>query len=320
MIVDLGGVKAKVQLQRTKIEIPDLSQPQYRHLWRDPKLERMGRIARRYAVEMAYAQYTEQAILAGMFGNAVGAVRTTIAAGATSQVVVNTGALTNGGASGAMDQTPQGTAWVVTGHPGTVNAINTFTAVQAIKLTSSTTNILTMASQTVATAITVGDAIFVFGSNNAGGATTAGQGGPSLGMAQQLYIGLSTQAFGTATQANVLTGEPTDGTGTYHRIGWTSSTPTSLWNNQSNFPLPSAASPSILTTGNGPWSFPASSAAWSSGATNLQTMFICDSQTGTTAGTNVDILAIGSLGTSQAVNAGSITLSFANGAITLTLT
>jgi hypothetical protein len=49
-------------------------------------------------------------------------------------------------------------------------------------------------------------------------------------------------------------------------------------------------------------------------------MFICDSSTGTTAGTNVNVLAFGALGTAQAVAASGITLSFASGAITITLT
>lgn len=335
-VVDLHVTRARL-LKSPNIEIPDLSQPKYQHFWRDPQLKGLAEIAKRYRVEMAYAQYTEQAILAAMFGNVMGAVRTTIAAGAVSQTSLLTGALnaaTNPGNSGNMDTTPNGTAWVVTGHPtsnvGTNTQWNTFTNVQALKLTSSGATTLTYASQTIATAITAADPVFVFGSSSAGGATTAGSGGPMLGLAQSLFIGLSSQAFSGATQANVLTGEnnPVTATGGYARIGApTSSVPgagavyaNALWNNQTNWPLPTAATPSVLTTGNGPWSFPASTAAWASGATNMQTMFICDTATGTTAGTNVNILAIGALGTSQAVNAASITLSFATGAITLTLT
>jgi hypothetical protein len=295
-----------------KIVIPDLRRPEYEHLFHDPKLAGMSKIARDYAVEMAYAQYTEQAILAGMFGNCAGMVRTTITAGSTAQTAINTGSLANGGASGNMDQTPNTTAIIATGHPGSGSTINQYTAPQFFKLTNSGATSLTIASQTVATAVTLGDAIFLGGSSSAGGATSTF---PAFGMAQQLYIGLSTQAFSGATQANVLAGEPTS-TGGYDRIGHGTSTPTPLWNNQANWPLPTAASPSVLTTANGPWSFPQSTAAWSTGATNLQTMFIADALT--LGGGNV--LAIGALGTAQAVNAAGITLSFANGAITLTLT
>ena len=71
----------------------------------------------------------------------------------------------------------------------------------------------------------------------------------------------------------------------------------------------------MLTAG-GPFSFTASSAAWSTGATNLVTAFIADAPT--LAGGNV--LAVGQLTTPQAVNASGITLSFASGQITITLT
>jgi hypothetical protein len=121
-----------------------------------------------------------------------------------------------------------------------------------------------------------------------------------------LYIGLTTQAVSGATQANLLSGEPTS-TGSYARIVVT--------NNATNFPNASAASPSVLTAG-GPFSFPASTAAWSTGATNLIQMFISDAPT--LAGGNV--LAFGALGTPQAVAAASVTLSFASGATTVALT
>lgn len=310
--VELGVTRTKV-LHRPRIEIPDLRRPEYEHLFRDRHLKGLSDIAKANRIEMAYAQYTEQAILAGMFGNCVGMVRTTIAAGATAQTAIATGALSTGGASLNMDQTPSATAWVVTGHPGTGATINQYTAIQAFKLTASAATSLTIASQAVSTAVTNGDAIFVSGGSAAGGAS--GNNLISLAMNQQLYIGLSTQAFSGATQANVLSGEPTS-TGSYARIGAGTSSPATLWNNQANFPLPTAASPSVLTTASGPWSYPASTAGWSTGATNVQTMFISDAST--LAGGNV--LAIGQLGTPQAVNAASITLSFANAAITLTLT
>ncbi len=300
-------------MTRLKLFTPDFRRPEYEYLFHDPKLKGMAQIAKDYAVEMAYAQYTEQAILAGMFGNCCGAVRTTIAAAATAQTAIATGSLANAGASGNMDQTPNTTANIWTGTPGTTPNFNTYTAPHAFVLTNSAATSLTIASQSIGLAITAGDYIFLGGSSSAGGATAGVI--PSMSFYNRLYIGLSTQAFAGATQANVLSAEPTS-TGTYLRIGQASTTPAVLWNNQADWPLPTAASPSVLTTGNGPWSFPASTAGWSTGATNLQTMFIADALT--LAGGNV--LAIGALGTPQAVNASGITLSFATGAITLTLT
>ena len=58
------------------------------------------------------------------------------------------------------------------------------------------------------------------------------------------------------------------------------------------------------------------SAAWSTGATNLVTAFLAD--VSTLAGGN--IIALGTLGTAQAVNAANITLSFASAAFTISLT
>jgi hypothetical protein len=309
----LLGQQRATQITRLKIVCPDLRKPKYEHLFHDPHLKGLSDLAKAHAIEAAYAQYTEQAILNGMLGNCVGMVRTTIAAGATAQTSLNTGSLANAGASGNMDQTPSSTGWVFTGHPQASPNQNQYTAIQALKLTASAATSLTFASQAIATAITSADAIFVSGGSAAGGAS--GNNIISLALNQQLYIGLSTQAFAGATQSNVLSGEPT-ATGSYDRIGHGSSTPAPLWNNQANWPIATAASPSVLTTANGPWSFPQSSAAWSTTSTNLQTMFIADALT--LAGG--DVLAIGALGTPQAVNAANITLSFATGAITLTLT
>ena len=280
-----------LEIAKWRMITPDLRKPEFEHLFHDPKLAGMSQIAKDYAVEMAYAQCTEQAILAGMFGNCAGMVRTSIAAAATAQTSIATGSLANGGASGNMDQTPNTTANIWIGTPGTTPNFNTFTAPHAFVLTNSAATSLTIASQSIGLAISVGDAIFLGGSASAGGATAGVI--PAMSMFQRLYIGLSTQFLSGATQSNVLSGEPTSSNG-YDRIGHGSSTPTPLWNNQANFPLPTAATPSVLTTANGPWSFPASTGAWSTGATNLQTMFIADALT--LAGGNV--LAIGGLGNS----------------------
>jgi hypothetical protein len=237
-----------------------------------------------------------------MFGNCCGCVRTTIAAAATAQTAIATGSFATGGASGNMDQTPNTTAQIWTGHPGSGATQNQYTNPHAFLLTGSAATSLTIASQSMGLVLTVGDFIFLGGGSSAGGATTAI---PSWQL-NTLYIGLSTQATSGATQANILSGEPTS-SGSYARIV--------VPNTQANWPLPTAATPSVLTAG-GPFSFPASTAAWSTGSTNLIQMFIADAPT--LAGGNV--LAFGALGTPQAVNASGITLSFASSAITITLT
>jgi hypothetical protein len=246
---------------------------------------------------MPFAQYAEQAQLLALFGNAVGAVRTIIAAGATAQTAIATGSIATGGVSGNMDTTPSSTGVIWIGTPGTGATKNQYTNPAVFQLTGSSATSLTIASQSVGLARAVGDMIFTMGAT----ATPL----PAWTL-NTLYIGLTTQIVSGATQANVLSGEPTS-TGSYARIAVT--------NNATNWPNATAASPSVMTAG-GPFSFAASTAAWSTGATNLIQMFISDAPT--LAGGNV--LAFGALGTPQAVNASGITLSFASGAITVTLT
>jgi hypothetical protein len=308
-----------------KIEIPDLRRPEYQHLFRNPIYKGMADIAKAYAIEDAYVQYTEQAILAGMFGNAVGGVRTTIGANTATTTSIATGLLASSGTSGNMDQTPTSTAVVYNGHPAASPNFNQFSVVQSFLLTAAAATSVTFASITTGYAVThtatinLTDVLFVAGSGTAGG-LAGGVPMPMLSMYQNTYIGLSTQAFAGSTQVNLLSNEPTAGTGSYARIGYPTggSTPTTLWNTQLNWPSPSAASPSVLTTANGPWSFAQSTAGWSSGATNLSTMFIADAYS--IGSGNSNILAAGALTTPQAVAAANITLSFANAAITLTLT
>jgi hypothetical protein len=307
---------------RPKIEVPDIRKPEYEYLFHDPHLKGMSDIAKANRIEMAYVQYTEQAILGGMFGNAVGAIRTTISANTAATTTINTGLLNNFGASGNMDQTPTSTTTVYNGHPAASPNFNNFSRIQSFLLTGSAATSLTIGSITTGYAVTntatlnLADVLFVGGSSTAGG--LAGQTSiVSMSMYQNLYIGLSTQTLAGSTQATLLSNEPSS-TGGYQRLGYPTggSSPTTLWNTQANFPLPTAASPSVLTTSNGPWSFAQSSGAYSSAGTNLVSMFIADAFT--LAGGN--ILAAGALTTGQAVNAANITLSFANAAITLTLT
>ncbi len=107
------------------------------------------------------------------------------------------------------------------------------------------------------------------------------------------------------TSAAILAAEPTS-TGSYARVA--------LVNNAANF---SAATGSVPATkvNAAAVTFPASTAAWSSGATVLDAFFIADAST--LAGGNV--LAWGYLTTAQAVNASGITPSFAGSAMSCTL-
>ena len=151
---------------------------------------------------MPYVQYSEQAILNSMFGNCCGCVRTTIAAAATAQTAIATGSFATGGASGNMDQTPNSTAQVWTGHPGSGATLNQYTAPHSFLLTASSATSLTIASQSIGLAVTAGDYIFLGGSSSAGGATTSQ--GP-MWTINTMYIGLST-ATATSSQASILVG------------------------------------------------------------------------------------------------------------------
>lgn len=270
----------------------------------DPRTEYAAHIARKSGARMSpFVQYSEQAALNGMFGNCAGAVRTAISAAATAQTAIATGSIATGGVSGNMDQTPNATAFIHVAKPGAGATQNTNTNPHSFVLTAAAATSLTIPSQSIGLAIAVGDFVFLEGSASAGGGTTGN--GPMWKL-NTLYLGLTTQAVSGATQANVLSGEPTS-TGSYARIA--------LANNQANFPIASAATPSVLTAG-GPFSFPASSAAWSTTSTNLIQLFIADAST--LAGGNV--LAVGALGTAQAVNASGITLSVSLNGLTITLT
>ena len=258
---------------------------------------------------MPYAQYSEQAILNSMFGNCAAWSRRHINAAATAQTTLATGNAAawiaggrTGTVSGNMDQTPNTTALIWTGTPGSTPNFNTYTAPHTFLLTNSAATSLTIASQSIGLAISVGDFIFLGGSASAGGSLTAV---PSWQL-NTVYIGLTTQAVSGATQANVLSGEPTS-TGSYARIA--------VLNTQANFPIATAASPSVLTSARRSPS-PPQELAWSTGSTNLIQLFIADAPT--LAGGNV--LAFGALATPQAVNAASIQLQISSAGLTITLT
>lgn len=121
-----------------------------------------------------------------------------------------------------------------------------------------------------------------------------------------LYIGVSTNAFPT-TDALLKSGEPTSA-GSYARIVVT--------NNATNFPVAAGSNPATSKL-HVAFSFAASSAAWSTGATPLASWFIADAAT--LAGGNV--LWSGALNpATDIVNGAGVTLSFAIDALQFTLT
>jgi hypothetical protein len=291
-------LRPESKLFRPGIQVSDFRLPELEHEYRNKSIAGMAHAARRvHAHMMPFAQYSEQAVLSSMFGNCVGCVRTAITAAATAQTAINTGSFATGGVSGNMDTTPSGTGVVWIGTGGAGGTKNQYTNPAAFQLTAAAATSLTIASQSVGLARSVGDFIFSMG------ATAAPLPAWTL---NTVYLGLTTQAVSGATQANVLSGEPTS-TGSYARVV--------IPNTAASWPLASAASPSVLTSG-AIFNLPASTAAWSTGSTNLIQAFLTDSPT--LGGGNV--LAFGALGTPQAVNAAGITLSFAIGAFTITLT
>jgi hypothetical protein len=270
---------------------------------RDPQVEIAARAAMAVNAEMMspFAQYSEQAILNGMFGTVLGKVKTGIAAAATAQTSITAGTFASGGATTTWDSaTPAATTNFIVATPGSGATINQYTAPHLFAATAVVASpaSFTIPSQSIGPAITAGDIIF-----NAG-ITALPQ---IVGPWNTLYLGLTTQAVSGATQANVLSGEPTSSNG-YARVV--------VPNNLLNFAAATAAQPSV-TASAAAFSFPASSGGgWSTGATNLIQLFIADAST--LAGGNV--IAYGALTTPQSVNAAGITLSVASGQLSITLT
>jgi hypothetical protein len=120
-----------------------------------------------------------------------------------------------------------------------------------------------------------------------------------------VYVGLSTAAA-TTSDATVLAAEPSS-TGSYARV--------SVTNNATNWPAASGTNPASKSNGTA-ITFPTSTAAWSSGATALQTFFVADAST--LGGGN--ILLKGALTANQTVNASNIAASFAIGQLSATCT
>lgn len=254
---------------------------------------------------MPYSQQYDTQILNGLFGTVLGLVKTGITAASTAQTSITAGTFASGGATTTWDfATPAATTNFMVAKPGTGATINQYTnshMFQATGVVASPAS-LTIASQSIGLVITAGDVIM-----NAG-ITAVPQ---IMGYVNTWFLGVTTQAVSGATQANVLSGEPTIGTGSYARIpipntliNWTAAT----------YSIPTAT---ILSAAI--FAFAQSSAAWSTTTTNLQQLFLCDTLSGTTAGTNVNVFGYGALTVPFAVNSANITASFAATQVSITL-
>jgi hypothetical protein len=119
------------------------------------------------------------------------------------------------------------------------------------------------------------------------------------------YWGVSTQAAAGATDATILSGEPTSGTGGYGRVTYT--------NNGTNF-TNSGANPTTIKA-HVAWNFTASSGAWSSSTTAIPTVFLAD---GNTPGAGHVITYAPLTPATDTVNGSGVTLSFAADAVQFT--
>jgi hypothetical protein len=126
-------------------------------------------------------------------------------------------------------------------------------------------------------------------------------------MPSSWFISLHTTNPGDDGQGG---GEPTS-TGGYARVQVLASG----WNALSNTPPPPSNDAASSITNNGVINFPTSSAAWSTGATNLTHIGVWDSSTLTAEANFIGRVA---LTTPQAVNAANITISIANTALAMT--
>jgi hypothetical protein len=247
----------------------------------------------------AISQALQPLILQQLYGNAIGCVRTAIAAAATAQTVINTGSVATGGVSGNMDTTPANNTYVLIATPGSGATQNQYSKASLFLVSSSTATVMTIASQSFGPGVSVGDFIFQVG------LSTSPTAGP-IQLPNTLYIGVATQAFPT-TDALLKSTEPTS-TGSYARIV--------VPNIPSNWPLPTGSNPATSKL-HIAFSFAVSSAAWSTGATPLASWFIADALT--LAGGNV--LWSGALSpATDIVNGAGVTFSFAIDALQSTLT
>lgn len=217
---------------------------------------------------------------------------------------------------------------------GTTSAFNTFLFLNTVYVGLSTAGATTSvaAASDLATLPTGTITVVSTGAGNGGSALANGGNFPSgggtalidssLGLQTVAFTGLTattltgcTGGLGTIdttstvilapTQAAILAAEPTSA-GAYARVATV--------NNPANFSAATGSAPATKVNA-ATITFPASTAAWSTGATVVNVAFVAD--VSTLAGGNV--LAYFYLTTAQAVNASGITPSIAASALTLTL-
>ena len=243
---------------------------------------------------MPGSQFAERGLLDQLFGSVIGQVNQTITAPAAATAAIT---VRGSAGSGNIDTTPAAGQYLLMGTPGSGATQNQVSNLDVVQVTSATGTSVIIPAQTIGKSRAVGDYIWIIG-------TTTGGASPGFIFNDTWYIGLTTQAVSGATQANVLSNEPTS-QGGYTRIA--------ALDNAANFGAATGVGPATKANA-AVLSHPASTAAWSTGATNLVQLFIADSPT-LGAG---NVFGFGALTTPQAVNAASITLSYAIGALTVT--
>ena len=239
----------------------------------------------------------EPVILDQLFGNLVGQVNQTITAPAATTTTIT---VMGSAGSGSMDITAASGQIFVLATPSasignTSSTPNNYTNVDVITAASGSTGTsIHIASQTIGKSRAVGDAIFLFGTTSSDIPIYS----PNTG-----YLGLSTQGFSGATDANLKTGEPSSGA--YARVA--------VIMNRANWPAATGVAPAALSL-NTSFSFIQSTGSWASGAT-LNTGFISDSPVLASG----NIIWYGQLNPTVVVNASGTTVTFGVGSITLQL-
>jgi hypothetical protein len=206
--------------------------------------------------------FAQTLLLDDIFGPAIACVHTAISAGATAQTSIATGTVASGGTTAGSDTTCPSNGIVLVVHPGSGASFNQYSIVQAFVVTSASSTALTIASQTINFAISVGDYIFYLGKTT--------QTGPIF--LANLYLALSTATWSaTVTDATLYGAEPT-ATGGYARLAIPSST--------TNWPNATGPSSGVSTIENNvAQSMATSTGAWSTGTTPLASVFFADTST-----------------------------------------
>src|SRR5438132_940126 len=156
---------------------------------------------------MPGSQFAERGLLAQLSGSVIGQLNQTITAPAAATAAITVRGSTG---SGNIDTTPAAGQYLLMGTPGSGATQNQVSNLDVVQVTSATGTSVIIPAQTIGKSRAVGDYIWIVG-------TTTGGASPGFIFNDTWYIGLTTQAVSGATQANVLSGEPTS-TGGYARI------------------------------------------------------------------------------------------------------